>query len=369
MNLADTTKQKNLFELYRAHDGKVSDKWFSYLSFYGELFQEYRLKPVRILEIGIQNGGSLEIWTRFFPNHKLIVGVDINPLCVGLSYSNPRISVVVGDSNTKEIQSQILNLSDTYDIIIDDGSHRSSDIIKSFAMYFSTLSMGGVYIAEDLHCSYMGAFEGGTEAPFSSMAFFKRLADMVNREHWGTPYKAADMLSYFSRTWSTDFDEASIALIEEVRFRNSICAVLKGHIGTNQLGARVVAGSLALVEDKIAKCDGTYHSSTDETANIFGPTSQRLEVTVSTREVVEVALTERDTQIAAFKIALTERDTQIAALKKVIESAKAWQKKSWAKRVFHKWRAPAENRHRINFLKKLERSLRKRRDQLFKRGA
>jgi len=368
MNLTNAAEQKDLLELYRAHDGKVSDKWFSYLSFYGELFKNFRCKPVRILEIGIQNGGSLEIWERFFPNHELIVGVDINPRCVELTYSNPRISIVVGDANTDEIHSQIIKLSNTYDIIIDDGSHRSSDIIKSFARYYSTLSMGGVYVAEDLHCSYMGAFEGGIEAPFSSMAFFKRIADMVNLEHWGVPCKAADMLSYFSRTCFTDFDEASIGLIEEVRFRNSICAVLKGHIGANQLGARVVVGSSAMVEDN-TQYDDTYHSSTDETANVFGPSSQRLEVTVSTREMVEMALTERDRQIVERDRQIVERDSQIATLHKVIESAKAWQKRSWAKRAFHKWRAPGEERKKINFLKRIERSVRKRRDQLLNRSS
>ena len=58
---------KSLFELYREHQGKVSDKWSIYLSEYDRLFSSYRDRPVRMLEIGIQNGGSLEIWSKYFP--------------------------------------------------------------------------------------------------------------------------------------------------------------------------------------------------------------------------------------------------------------------------------------------------------------
>ena len=66
---------------------------------------------------------------------------------------------------------------------------------------------------------------------------------------------------------------------------------------------------------------------------------------------------------------IAARDNEIAGLKPVIESAKRWQKRSWAKRAFHKWRTPGEERKKINFLKRIERSVRNRRDQLLKRGS
>ena len=57
------------------------------------------------------------------------------------------------------------------------------------------------------------------------------------------------------------------------------------------------------------------------------------------------------------------------SLEAVIESAKRWQKGSWVKRAFHRWRVPGADRKKINFLKRIERSVRKRRDQLLKRGS
>lgn len=153
--------EASLLDLYIAHTGKVSDKWSIYLGAYDRIFSEYRNKPVRILEIGVQNGGSLEIWRRYFPHAELILGCDINAACGGLTFDDERIDVIVGDANTDEVESRIAARSEKFDIIIDDGSHKSSDIIRSFSRYFPRLSEGGIYIAEDLHCSYWNEYEGG----------------------------------------------------------------------------------------------------------------------------------------------------------------------------------------------------------------
>jgi hypothetical protein len=77
---------KTLQELYLQHTGKVSDKWSLYLSVYDQILKSYRNANVRLLEIGVQNGGSLEIWSKYFSNAKLIVGCDINPECGKLRY-------------------------------------------------------------------------------------------------------------------------------------------------------------------------------------------------------------------------------------------------------------------------------------------
>jgi O-antigen biosynthesis protein len=90
-----TRSVPSLTELYLAHQGKVSDKWASYLTAYDDIFGPYRERPMRILEIGVQNGGSLEIWSRFFPKAEHIVGCDNNSKCENLKYDDLRISVVV----------------------------------------------------------------------------------------------------------------------------------------------------------------------------------------------------------------------------------------------------------------------------------
>ncbi|MEB0047240.1 MULTISPECIES: glycosyltransferase [unclassified Pseudomonas] len=233
----------SLFELYSQHQGKVSDKWSIYLSEYDRIFSPYRELPVSILEIGIQNGGSLEIWSKYFNNASVFVGCDINPQCAVLEYEDPRINVVVGDANSDSSENHILGLSPTFDIIIDDGSHTSGDIAKAFSRYFCKIKEGGVFVAEDLHCSYWQEWEGGIYYPYSSIAFFKRLADIVNYEHWGVDKSRDQLLKGFSAEYGLAFSEDDLAEIHSVEFFNSVCVVHKRQSSQNVLGKRHIAGA------------------------------------------------------------------------------------------------------------------------------
>jgi hypothetical protein len=235
------TKQ-TLEQLYAEHSGKVSDKWSIYLVEYGRIFDEYRDKPVTLLEIGVQNGGSLEIWSRFFANAQKLVGCDINPDCARLVYEDPRVAVVVGDANSDAVQLIVLQRAPVFDVMIDDGSHRSSDIVKSFARYFPHLADGGVFVAEDLHCSYWAEFEGGLFDPFSSIAFFKRLADIVNHEHWGIAKSRSDILRGFFLKYDFQIDEDVLTHIHSIEFVNSMCVIRKEASQNNSLGSRFISG-------------------------------------------------------------------------------------------------------------------------------
>src|SRR5690606_9352585 len=83
-------RMKTIAELYETHDGNVSDKWTSYFAFYERAFSPIRNKPVRLLEVGIQNGGSLEIWGKYFSNAQKLLGCDINPNCRKIVHTDPR---------------------------------------------------------------------------------------------------------------------------------------------------------------------------------------------------------------------------------------------------------------------------------------
>ncbi len=240
-------KMKTLIELYESHAGKVSDKWSLYLREYDRIFQPYRDKPISLLEIGIQNGGSLEIWSEYFTNAKKIVGCDINPDCAKLKYSDPRIVVIVGDATSVEIQHQVLHQSNSFDLIIEDGSHRSGDIVKAFAKYFPALREGGLFIAEDLHCSYWQEFEGGLYDPYSSVSFFKALVDIINHQHWGVAKTRNEMLEGFNEKYEIEIQEKLLSEINSVEFINSICIVRKFESIINELGPRVISGRNELI--------------------------------------------------------------------------------------------------------------------------
>lgn len=259
---------KSLADLYDEHSGKLSDKWEFYLSSYDLLFRDFRSRKVRILEIGIQNGGSLEVWAKYFPNFEKIVGCDIDEKCSRLTYDDDRISVVVGDATDPTTEQRIIGLSGQFDIIIDDGSHESGDIFKAFARYFRHLAPGGLFVAEDLHCSYWKEdFNGGLHAPFSSISFFKRLADVINFEHWGVKSTASDALQYFSETYDIALDDADLLSVESVLFQNSICAVSKSLSPQALLGRRVVVGEDAVVSSDPIAARVTTFAAPDQSEN------------------------------------------------------------------------------------------------------
>ncbi|TGV13721.1 glycosyltransferase [Mesorhizobium sp. M8A.F.Ca.ET.173.01.1.1] len=313
-------RDRSLRDLYQAHSGKVSDKWSIYLETYDRVFAQYRGRPVRILEIGVQNGGSLEIWRQYFTKAGIVLGCDINVACGNLVFDDDKIAVIVGDANTDEIEDNITTISREFDIIIDDGSHTSSDIIRSFARYFPHLSEGGMYIAEDLHCSYWKEFEGGLYDPLSSMSFFKRLLDVVNHEHWGLNRSRMEALATFAEKHKIAFDDAALASIHSVEFLNSLCIVTKQPIRENVLGPRRVQGRIAIADGSMIPLDGTENEAIDQAENPWSLKPVTMEQEIETnRELVE----RQGTQIEAFSSELTEMRKLVRDCEDELEQAKA----------------------------------------------
>ena len=319
-------------QLYTEHQGKISDKWTLYLNEYDRLFNDYRDKPVRLLEIGIQNGGSLDIWSKYFINAAALIGCDINPDCARLSYDDPRISVIVGDANAPEVRERVFQRSPEFEIIIDDGSHLSSDIVKSFALYFQRVVEGGIFIVEDLHCSYWSEFEGGLFDPYSSISFFKRLADIVSHEHWGIPKSRADILRGIFTKYGFEIDEELLAQVHSVEFINSMCVVRKAPAADNRLGRRFIAGSLEMVVSGHRELHG-YTYRLDPFFNQSGnPWSARETPPDEVTQYMELALVdaqqlmanlsqtlgEREEQLVSLGITLSERDRQLANLSQTL---------------------------------------------------
>src|SRR6266542_859023 len=306
--------KKTLEKLYAEHVGKVSDKWSLYFNEYDRILDEYRNKPVRLLEIGIQNGGSLEIWSKYFPNAQKLVGCDINPDCARLIYEDSRIAVVVGDVNSDAAQAVVLGHAPGFDVIIDDGSHCSSDIVKTCARYFPHLADGGVFVVEDLHCSYWQEFEGGLFDPFSFIVFFKRLADVVSHEHWSIEKARADILSGLFAKYSSQIDEDALQHVHSVEFINSMCVIRKDKPERNRLGTRIIVGSVGTVIPGHV-LSSSLEEIPDQTNNEWTVRSMPPDEELLLR-IKELA--ERDGQITALNQAVAERDGHITALNQAV---------------------------------------------------
>lgn len=235
-----------LWNIFREHDGFGSDKWTSYFETYDNHFGKYRQQAINLLEIGVQNGGSLEIWAKYFPKAKKIIGCDIDEKCRSLSFEDTRIKLVVGDANLPDVHDLIANEAQEFDIVIDDGSHVVSDVIKSFSLYFPMLRVGGSFVVEDLHTSYWDWYGGGSDLTLSSMGFLKLLTDIVNKEFWRDDRTTFNLLVSYAERYNVDLMDLELD-IEEVSFRNSVCVIKKG--SPNARNRRHISGNTFFVTD------------------------------------------------------------------------------------------------------------------------
>ncbi|MFA5321617.1 MAG: rhamnan synthesis F family protein, partial [Smithella sp.] len=324
--------KKTIQQLYAEHTGKMSDKWSLYLVEYDRLFADYRQKAIRLFEIGIQNGGSLDIWSKYFINAAALIGCDINQDCARLSYDDSRIEVIIGDANDPDVRKRLFQRSPAFDIIIDDGSHMSKDIIKSFASYFPLIVDGGVFIVEDLHCSYWEQFEGGLHNPYSSVAFFKRLGDIVNYEHWRNNKSRKILLKEFATSFGVDFDENDLARIHSIEFVNSLCIIKKLAPEKNVIGKRIIAGSETCTMDE--ECNLNATSIQDITIDVSDDAHLDVFELMKNVSRLNQAVAECDARIVNFSQAIqtltgqlvemdsvvAERDGQIVSLNQTIQN-------------------------------------------------
>lgn len=172
---------KTFKEVFLGHSGHVSDKWINYLDIYDFYLRDYIGKEVNFLEIGIQNGGCIEIMNKYLVNGN-IFGVDIDPNVLSLSLEGKYKLMCFDASDQIAIARHMSEY--IFDIIIDDGSHQNHDIITSFKSLFSKLSPGGTYIIEDIQTSYWNNWAGGgLKNEKSAISFFKSIIDVINFFH------------------------------------------------------------------------------------------------------------------------------------------------------------------------------------------
>jgi len=133
--------------------GEKTDKGIHFHYFteiYEHIFFPLKDTPIKIFEIGIWMGGSLNLWQDYFP-YATIYGIDI----VDKSELNTeKIKTFVADqANREQLQSFVDKYGSDFDIILDDGGHTMEQQQISLGYLFKHVKGGGYYIIEDVHTS------------------------------------------------------------------------------------------------------------------------------------------------------------------------------------------------------------------------
>ena len=197
-----------LWSDFLTNDKRIIHKWKHYFPVYERHFKDFVYKPVTFLEIGCGLGGSLQMWKRYFGPHARVVGIDVNPECK--TFEEDQIEVRIGDQHDAKFLQSVVDEVGALDIVLDDGSHKMSDMIASFQFLYPRMSKSGVYMVEDLHAAYWEEFEGGLRKPSTFIELCKNLIDELNADHTRDALPPTD----FTRTTLSMHFYDSVAVFE-----------------------------------------------------------------------------------------------------------------------------------------------------------
>jgi len=142
-----------------------------------------------VCEIGVADGGSLELWQALFP-HGLVVGVDDN------SYTTRRVTFgdlpaihtgatwppgttkIVASQDDSALPRRLQAVASSFDLIVDDASHNGALTRRTWELLWTLVAPGGWYVIED----WQVALNGSDRSMLDTVQGFLRLLDSTAGE-------------------------------------------------------------------------------------------------------------------------------------------------------------------------------------------
>lgn len=145
-----------LTELSIREDTDKGPSYHNYMPMYEHWLAN---RPVKnLLEIGLLRGQSARMWRDYFVGANVYMIDDFSQPCPGFDFNN--MVIFKGDSTQQETW---IAVPDNLDFIVDDGSHKPLDQIKTFVWGFPHLVSGGLYFIEDTYFNFNTAYSGTPE--------------------------------------------------------------------------------------------------------------------------------------------------------------------------------------------------------------
>ncbi len=171
---------RNIFE---SQTGNLIHKWDHYFEIYDRYFNRYIDKDVVVLEIGVSQGGSIDLWKKYFGDKLRYYGVDINPKCK--QFESENVFILIGSQEDPVFLEGLKKELPDIDILIDDGGHSMKQQILTFEVMYDKIKDNGIYFCEDNHTSYWHFFGGGMKRKGTYIEYIKNLVDVMHLWHAG----------------------------------------------------------------------------------------------------------------------------------------------------------------------------------------
>lgn len=125
----------------------------SYLELYEKLLIDKKETAKNVLEVGIQNGGSIKLWHDYFTN-ATIYGLDImksENIWEGIKNNNK----IILHTSTNAYDESLFNMNFLdkgikCDFMLDDGPHSLESMIQFIRLYSQIMTEDGLLIIEDV---------------------------------------------------------------------------------------------------------------------------------------------------------------------------------------------------------------------------
>jgi hypothetical protein len=192
-----------------------SDKWQPYFEIYERHVNRFRKNPINLVEVGVQKGGSLEMWSKYLHPNSNITGIDIDPECSNLKYEQSNIKVIIGDQGIPGFWDDFLASNTDIDVFLDDGGHTMEQQILTFEKVFPKMPVGSVFMCEDCHTSYMASFGSSLKNPGSFIEYAKNYVDVLHSNWIENPNTEYERYKTLAKDLSGVFFYDSIVVFEK----------------------------------------------------------------------------------------------------------------------------------------------------------
>jgi hypothetical protein len=209
----------SLEELFDRGTGGRSSKWRHYFEIYERYFAAYKGTDCTYLEIGVSQGGSLEIFQEYLGPKAKVIGLDINPECK--QWERNGLEVLIGDQASPEFLNQMVAPKGPFDVILDDGGHIPDQQLVSFLSLWPTVKEGGIYMVEDLHTSF---WLGGQGSRFgiNFYDFARGLVEKLSAYHVDERLMERYLLPRDQRASAVAFNNFATSEIFGIHFYDSV---------------------------------------------------------------------------------------------------------------------------------------------------
>ena len=159
--------------------GSRSIKVDTYFEIYESMFEKFKNFDLVVVEVGVLDGGSLQMWQNFFGPTARIVGVEKNPKAAKIRPLG--FEILIADQESADDLKMALDQIGPIDIFIDDGGHTAKGQIISSLVAANYVKEGGLIIVEDTHSSFASDF--GMPHKYSFANWVHQVANLMDQAY------------------------------------------------------------------------------------------------------------------------------------------------------------------------------------------